>query len=30
MAISAAGARTVDQLLGVIRDGEQPEYLLAA
>lgn len=28
MAISAAGARTVDQLLGVIRDGGQPKYLL--
>ena len=28
MAISAADARTVDQLLGVIRDGGQPRYLL--
>ena len=28
MAITAADARTVDQLLSVIRDGGQPEYLL--
>jgi ribA/ribD-fused uncharacterized protein len=28
MAITAADARTVDQLLSVIRDGAQPEYLL--
>jgi ribA/ribD-fused uncharacterized protein len=28
MAITAADARTVDQLLGVTRDGGQPKYLL--
>jgi ribA/ribD-fused uncharacterized protein len=28
MAITAADARTVDQLLGVVRDGWQPKYLL--
>jgi len=28
MAVTAADARTVDQLLGFVRDGVQPEYLL--